>query len=419
MKVCIVGAGSPYTPELLEKFAEVKEEFPVGEIALYDIDQKRLAIMEGFARRYCAAIGLENIKIHAAKSLAEAVSGADFVNTQIRVGGNLSRVRDERIPLSHGFIGQETTGPGGFMKALRTVPQMLDIAKTIEREAPDAWLINYTNPTGIVGQALSDYSKVKFTALCAGGIRTQWRCAEALGVDADDVRYDIFGLNHLNYAYNITVRGRKLTDEEFEKVVRNVSEVNPEVGLRVGAVLSGYLQYYYHRTKKLDALTSAPQTRGEIVLGMERELYDEFADPASHEKPKTLKKRGGGGYSAVAVRVMNAIWNNRDTWCVTNLANNGTFRMLPDRAVIETAVLINASGIRPLAAAQPPKAAWGLVAAVKAYEMMTAEAAVTGDRDLALMALTHHPLVCDYDQAKILLDEMLEANRAYLPAFFR
>ena len=418
MKVCVIGAGSPYTPELLEKFSELGERFPVTEIALYDINPKRLEVMEGFSRRYAQKHGLR-ADIRAHSGLDSAVSGADFINVQIRVGGNPARVQDEKIPLSMGFIGQETTGPGGFLKALRTVPEMLKIARCIEKEAPDGWLINYTNPTGIVGQALADFSQVKYTALCAGGIRTQWRCAEALGVDAEDVRYDIFGLNHLNYAYNIRVRGRPITPEEFARVAATVPEVGVEIQEKIGAIISGYLQYYYHRSHKIEALLSQPQTRGEQVLALEKELYDDFNNPSYSDKPPALQKRGGGGYSAVAARVMNAIWNNVDTWCVTNLPNQGTFRCLPDSAVIETAVLVNASGIKPLAAAQPPESVWGLVGMVKNYEMLTARAAVTGDRDTALLALTHHPLVCDYDRAKELLERMLEANREYLPAFFR
>lgn len=418
MKVCIVGAGSSYTPELIEKFAEYKEKFPVTEIALFDIDNDRLEAVDGFVRRYSARLGLK-ASITKSNQLDRAVSGADFVNVQIRVGGNKCRVKDERIPLSMGFIGQETTGPGGFMKALRTVPAMLEIAACIEREAPGAWLINYTNPTGIVAQALSTRSKVKFSALCAGGIRAQWRTAEALGVDSDDVRYDIFGLNHLNYTYNIKVRGRPLTREEFEKVAANVKEVDKELSLKLNAIPSGYLQYYYHRSKKLDALLSAPKTRGEQVLELEKEIFKDFRDASFDEKPLSLQKRGGGGYSSIAIRVMNALWNNEDTWCVTNVPNKGTFKCLPDNAVIETAVMVNASGITPLAAETPPKAAWGLVAAVKNYEMLTADAAAEGDRDAAVLALASHPLVCDYDKACILLDEMLQANREYLPLFFR
>jgi 6-phospho-beta-glucosidase len=416
MKICLVGAGSSYTPEIFEKLAEIKDRFPVKKITLMDINEQRLEAVTSFCRRYSHHLGLD-ISIESTTNLERAISGADFVNTQIRVGGNISRVKDEKIPLAAGFIGQETTGPGGFMKALRTIPVMLSIAECIKKNAPDAWLINYTNPTGIVSQALHDNTDIKCAALCAGGIRTTWNTAAALGVDSKDVQYDIFGLNHLNYSYNIKVRGHPINQEEFLKVAARVSEVSPEIAAKIGAIPSGYLQYYYHRRKKTEALKSTPKTRGELVLELEKDIYADFQNPAFDDKPKSLQKRGGGGYSAVAIGTMEAIYNNRDTWGVVNIPNKGVFRFLPDNAVIETSVMINANGIRPLISAPPPKAVWGLVSMVKNYEMLTAEAAVTGDRDTAILALTHHPLVMDYDAAKTLFDDLLEANRDYLPHF--
>jgi 6-phospho-beta-glucosidase len=408
MKLSIIGAGSSYTPELLEKLAEVKESFPIKTISLMDIDPARLDAVVSFCSRYIKHLGLD-INLESTLDLDSAIYGAAFVNTQIRVGGNTCRVNDEKIPLSEGLIGQETTGPGGFMKALRTVPAMLKIANAIKRNAPDTWLINYTNPTGIISQAIHDYTDIKCAALCAGGIRAAWRTADALGVDTKDVQFDIFGLNHLNYTYNIKVRGQPLSQAEFEKVAANVSEVSTELSVKIGAVLSGYLQYYYHRNKKLADLKDAPKTRGEAVLKLEKEIFADFINPEFDTKPPSLEKRGGGGYSAVAVGVMDAIFNNRDTWHVINVPNRGVFKFLPDNAVIETAVIVNANGIKPIAAEPPPKSVWGLVSMVKNYEMLTAEAAVTGDYDTALLALTHHPLVGDYDLAKRLYDKMLRA----------
>lgn len=416
MKICIIGAGSSYTPELFEKLAEIRDRFPVKEIALMDIDSQRLEAVTSFCGRYARHLGLD-LTISSTTNLEHAISGADFVNAQIRVGGNVSRVKDEKISLAAGFIGQETTGPGGFMKALRTVPVMLSIAECMKKNAPNAWLINYTNPTGIVSQAIHDYTDIKCAALCAGGIRTTWNTAAALGVDSKDVQYDIFGLNHLNYSYNIRVRGRPISREEFLKVAARVGEVSLKIAEKINAVPSGYLQYYYHRQKKTETLKNAPKTRGELVLELEKEIYADFQNPAFGDKPKSLQKRGGGGYSAVAVGAMDAVYNNRDTWAVVNVPNRGVFKFLPDNAVIETAVMINANGIRPLVSGPPPKAVWGLVSMVKNYEMLTAEAAATGDRDTAILALTHHPLVMDYDAAEALFDDLLEAHRDYLPHF--
>ena len=410
MKICIIGAGSSYTPELFEKLAEVKEQLPISHISLMDTDPKRLEAVTAFCTRYAKFLKMD-AKIEPTTQLDRAVYGSTFVNTQIRVGGNAARVKDEKIPLSMGVIGQETTGAGGFMKALRTIPAIMEIGQAMRNNAPEAWMINYTNPTGIISQALHDHmSDIKCAALCAGGIRKTWDTANALGVDPKDVRYDIFGLNHLNYVYNITVNGRPLTGEEFEKVVAEVTTVSPELSIKIGAVLSGYMQYYYHRNKSLTAAKSAPMTRGEAVMELEKEIYRDFLNPVFEEKPPSLLKRGGGGYSAVATGVMDAIYNNTDTWHVINVPNKGVFTFLPYNAVVETAVLVNGHGIKPITASPPPKAVWGLVSMVKNYEMLTAEAAVTGNYDTALLALTHHPLVGDYDVAKAMLDEMLAAN---------
>jgi len=410
MKISIIGAGSSYTPELFEKLAEVKERLPVKTISLMDIDKTRLEIVSSFCRRYAKKLKLD-VKIESTTNLDEAISGSDFINTQIRVGGNTSRASDEKIALEAGFIGQETTGPTGFMKAIRTIPVMLKIADSIKKNAPDNWLINYTNPTGIVSQALHDNTNIKCAALCSGGIRKTWDTAAALGVDSKDVQFDIFGLNHLNFTYNIKIKGRSITDEEFLKVAKQVSEIPAELSIKLGAIPSGYLQYYYHRIKKTKELQAASKTRGELVQELEKEIYADFSNEAFDDKPPSLVKRGGGGYSQVALGTMDAIYNNRDTWSVINVPNNGIFKFLPDNAVMETSVILNANGIRPVACAPPPKAVWGLVSMVKNYEMLTAEAAVTRNRNTAILALTHHPLVMDYDAAEKIFNRFLEANR--------
>ena len=418
MKIAIIGAGSSYTPELFEKLAEKKEELPVKLISLMDIDEGRLEAMSSFCRRYAEHLGM-NVKIESTLNMDKAINGANFVNVQIRVGGNESRKYDEKIPLEEGFIGQETTGAGGFMKALRTIPEILKIAKSIEENSPDAWLINYTNPTGIISQAIHDYTKIKCAALCAGGLRNTWNTASALGVDARDVQYDIFGLNHLNFTYNIKVRGRSISKEEFNKVLdmTGLSPEMKEMAITMEAIPSAYLQYYYHRVKKIEGLKKEAKSRAEVVLDLEKEIFEDLKNPAFVEKPNSLKKRGGDGYAEVAAITMDAIHNNRDSWGVVNIPNRSIYSFLPYNAVIETAVMINAHGIRALITEPPPKAVWGLVSMVKNYEMLTAEAAVTGDRDTALMALTHHPLVMDYDAAKILLARLMEAHKDYLPQF--
>jgi len=416
MKISIIGAGSSYTPELFEKLIEKKEQLPVREISLMDIDNERLKAITSFCRRYAGHNELE-AKIKDTGNLEEAIEGSDFVIVQIRTGGNRSRILDEKIPLAAGFIGQETTGAGGFMKALRTIPQMIKIAKVMERKAPNAWLINYTNPTGIISQALHDNTNVKCAALCAGGIRTALNASAALGIPDSDVTFDIFGLNHLNFSYNIKIRGRPVSNEEFRKIAAQGNPVSQEIAEKIGAIPSGYLQYYYHRQRILNELKNAKKTRGEMVLELEKEIYRDFNDESFNDKPPSLIKRGGGGYSQVAMGAMEAIYNNIESRAVINVPNRGTFSFLPDNAVMEMAVSINSNGIKPLAAEPPPKAVWGLVSMVKNYEMLTAEAALTGDHDTAILALTHHPLIMDYDEAVKLFSAFLEAHREFLPQF--
>jgi 6-phospho-beta-glucosidase len=218
IKFAIIGAGSSYTPELIEGLVQQRDTLPVGEIVFMDIDQERLDIVTGFCRRFLQHLG-HPIKITATTDRREAIEGARFIDVQIRVGGNTTqRVLDEKIPLKYGLVGQETTGPGGMMKAFRTIPVMLDIARDVERYNPDAWMINYTNPTGLVAEAITRCTRANIAGLCSGGLFPQWRVSEALGVPEESVGYSYVGLNHLNFAFNITVDGRAITAEEFDRV---------------------------------------------------------------------------------------------------------------------------------------------------------------------------------------------------------
>jgi len=415
MKICIIGAGSPYTPELIERLATMTEELPVTEIAMMDLDEKRLEIMQNFCIRYAANLGFK-VKITKTTDRKKAINGSSFVNTQIRVGGNAVRIIDERIPLSMGFVGQETTGAGGFSKALRTIPAMLAIANDVAKLSPDAWIINYTNPTGLVAEAIELHSKAKIAGLCSGGVMAAACTAEAIGCKPEDVRYEYAGLNHMNFSYNITVKGVPLTAEQFECVAEQFTEVDKDLILALNALPSGYLQYYFHTKKRIRKMKK--RTRGEAVMLLEQDLYRDFADPAVNTKPESLKKRGGGGYANVAMNVMNALHNNKDSIAVVNTANRGVLSFLPDKAVIEVPCIVNASGITPLVQSTPPNAVWGLIAAVKNYESLTVEAAVSGCRTTALLALLAHPLTGDADEARILLDKILEAHKEYLPAFW-
>lgn len=417
IKFTVVGAGSSYTPELIEELAQRQEQLPIKEIMLYDIDEKKLDIMTGFTERFSHALGMD-VKVNKTTDLKRALEGAQFVDTQIRVGGNAARVRDEKIPLSMGLVGQETTGAGGMMKAFRTIPVMLDVARTMEEVSPDGWLINYTNPTGLITEAITRNTKAKIAGFCSGGIFPKMWAKRAMGIDYKRVQYDYAGLNHMNFSTNITIDGRPVTEEEFLAIAKENHDVDLELIKLLGAIPSPYLQYYYHTAKRVETLRRAKQTRGEYVMELEREVYAAYADPTNDKKPAALEKRGGGGYSEVAIGFVNAIYNNHDTNMVVNVPNNGAIDFLPDSAVVEVGCLVNAHAITPLHVAKVPEMARGLIAAVKNYEQLAVEAAVEGNMRKAKLALLAHPLVHDYEVIEELLPKLMEANRQYLPQFF-
>jgi 6-phospho-beta-glucosidase len=305
-----------------------------------------------------------------------------------------------------------------MFKALRTIPVMLDIARDVESICPQAWMINYANPTGMNAEAVLKYTGAKFVGLCSGGYFPRDAVVKTLGVRPEQVSYDYFGLNHLNFGYNLCVSGRPLTESEFDQVARQ-SAVDANLVRMLGLFPSPYLQYFFHRAHKVAEAREKTTTRGEDVQALEAEIFAAYADPSQHTKPAALAKRGGGGYSEIALGVINAIHNDTREVIIVNTAQQGVYPWLPADAVLELPCLVSAAGIRPLAQPETPKPVWGLVAAVKNYERLAVEAAVSGDRALALAALLAHPLVGDVDVARELLDEMLEANREYLPAFFQ
>jgi 6-phospho-beta-glucosidase len=416
LKLTIVGAGSSYTPELLEELAAYRETLPVREIMLYDIDERRLEIMHGFSIRFANKLGLHT-QISKTTDLKTALEGADFVDTQIRVGGNRQRVVDEKIPLKYGLVGQETTGAGGMMKAFRTIPVMLELAHAMEEVAPDGWIVNYTNPTGLITEAVTRYSKAKIAGFCSGGIFPKMWAKKALGVPYKSVQYDYVGLNHLNFMSNITIDGRKITEEEFLAVARKNVSVDLDLMKLLGVIPSPYLQYYYQTREKVQKVRDAGFTRGEQVQQLEQRIYDGYADPNNCDKPAALAERGGGGYSEVAIGFINAVYNNVDTQMVVNVPNQGAISFLPDNAVVEIGCLVNKTGIHPLHVGQIPPMCWGIISAVKNYEQLAVEAAVEGNVTKMKWALLAHPLVRQYELVEQLVPELLQANRAFLPQF--
>jgi 6-phospho-beta-glucosidase len=424
LKICVIGGGSTYTPELIEGLIERQAELGLATVTLMDIDEDRLRVVGGFAKRMIRAAA-SPIDLVLSTERKEALEGADYVISQIRVGGNAQRIVDEKIPLRFGIVGQETTGPGGFAKALRTIPVMLSIAADMERLSPQAWLINFTNPSGLITEALVKHSKAQVIGLCNLPINMVHMVAGYLGVSPQRVSLNYVGLNHLSWAKGVYLDGREVTQEVLTKAVAEArqatkghSPFSPELLETLGMLPCYYLRYYYHHDEVLEEQKKAGKSRGEEVQEIERRLLAMYADPHLTSKPKELEKRGGALYSTAAVSLIAAIVGNKNEVHIVNCRNSGAVADLPEDSVVELPCLVGAAGATPLTVGYLPVAIRGLIQAVKAYDELTIEAAVTGDQKTALKALLNHPLVPSFGVAKALLNAILEANRDYLPHFF-
>lgn len=431
MKITVVGGGSSYTPELIEGLIAHHASLPMAELALVDVEagRQKVDIIAALARRMFDRNGLESVKVSVHFDADAAIKGSRFVLTQLRVGQLPARAADERLGLSHQLLGQETTGVGGFAKALRTIPVMLDIAERVERLAPDAWIINFTNPAGIVTEAVSRYSKAKIIGLCNVPVTIHHMIADMLKLPHSDVTLRFAGLNHMVWVHKVLAAGRDATDEVIEMLcdgeqlsMNNIKAIPwPPALLRaLRAIPCPYHRYFWQtRTMLEDELADAGSkgTRAEQVMKVEESLFQLYADPHLDKKPDELSLRGGSFYSEVAVQLINALHNNSGIEMVVNTANNGAIQGLPDDAVIETNCLIDALGAHPLAFGKLPPLMNGLTQQVKDFERLTIEAAVHGDRDKALLALVANPLVADVNLATALVDEVLSINKAWLPQF--
>ncbi|MHA7848944.1 6-phospho-beta-glucosidase [Serratia sp. D1N4] len=431
LKIAIIGGGSSYTPELVEGLIQRIEELPVTELALVDVEpgREKVAIIAALTRRMLARNGLEQVKVSVHFDLDEAIHGAKFVLTQLRVGQLPARAADERLGLKYQLIGQETTGIGGFAKALRTIPVMLNIARKVEQLAPSAWIINFTNPAGIVTEAVSRYTQAKIIGLCNVPISMHHMIANMLQAPYGQVQLQFAGLNHMVWVHQVLHNGQNVTADVIDMLcdgatltMNNIKEEPwpPEFLRAVGAIPCPYHRYFYQTQQMLAEETAAAAERGtraEQVMKVEKELFELYADPHLDSKPEQLSFRGGSFYSEVALELIRAIHNNLGTQLVVNTANRGAIRGLPDDAVIETNCIVDAQGTHPLAFGQLPESMHALTQQVKAYERLTIEAAVHGNRRSALLALVTNPLIANAQIAQPLLDEVLEANQAYLPQF--
>ncbi len=417
LKVCVIGGGSTYTPELIDGIIGLGRSLPIEEVALMDVDERRLETLGALAERMVAVSRCE-IAVRTTCDRLDALCDADYVVTQIRVGGMKARIQDERIPLRHGVIGQETTGPGGFANALRTIPVMLDIAADMTRVAPRARLINFTNPSGIVTEALAKHSEVEPIGLCNGPIGAQRAIAQMLDTDPERIQMDWVGLNHLSWVRGVTLDGREIIGDVIERAISSglVSQFAPALLRGLGMLPSYYLDYYYNTNRVLSAQQAATRTRGDEVLEIERRLLDSYADPALVTKPAELGKRGGAYYSTAAVSLIRAL-EGEDGIHIVNVPNGGAIAGLPSNVAVEVPCAIESGTVRPLPCSPLPVTIRGLVQVVKSYEELTIQASVKGDEVAAVLALNAHPLVPSYDTAQKIWEDIKRIHARYLPQF--
>ncbi|MFJ6215263.1 6-phospho-beta-glucosidase [Streptomyces sp. NPDC092296] len=422
MKLAVVGGGSTYTPELIDGFARLRDTLPLGELVLVDPAADRLELVGGLARRIFAKQG-HTATITTTSDIDAAVDGAHAVLLQLRVGGQAARGRDETWPLECGCVGQETTGAGGLAKALRTVPVVLDIAERVRRANPDAWIVDFTNPVGIVTRALQTAGH-RAVGLCNVAIGFQRRFAALLGVAPERVRLDHVGLNHLTWERGVTLldapggeSGREVLPE---LLAAHGAAVAADIDLpldlvrRLGVVPSYYLRYFYQHDTVVQELL-AKGSRAAEVAAIERQLLEMYADPALDEKPQLLAKRGGAYYSEAAVALVAALLgSDSGSVQVVNVRNDGTLPFLPADAVVEVPALVDATGVRPLPQRPVDPLYAGLIAHVTAYEQLALQAALHGGRDRVFDALLAHPLVGQLELADQLTDRLLAHNRAHL-----
>ena len=428
MKVTVIGAGSSYTPELINGFLERFEQFPLDELWLMDVLPERLDVVGGFAQRMVAAHGAP-FRVVLSTDQRAAVAGASYVTTQLRVGWMEARRADEYLGRRHGLIGQETTGIGGMAKALRTIPVLLSIANDMREVAPGALLVNFTNPAGLVTQALSLHAPdVSSVGVCNVAYNMKMELLKRLGdlgVEADPAlaHLNTLGLNHLTWHRGFTVDGEELWPQIIAAYVEELRQETepewaPELIESLQMIPNYYLQYFYETGKMLRKQEQWPPSRAEEVMEIERELLAQYAEPDRTEPPEGLMQRGGAYYSTVATQLLNAHYNDLHEVHVANVAHRGAVPGWPEDWVLEMPCEVSRDGVKPLPAEPLPPVCYGLLAQVKMYELLTVEAAVHGDRNAAYQALLANPLGPAADQAEAVLEDMLETHRTYLPQFW-
>lgn len=434
IKIVTIGGGSSYTPEFVEGLIKRYDELPVRELWLVDIEagKEKLEIVGNLAKRMVKKANIP-MDVHLSLDRREALKDADFVTTQLRVGLLDARIKDERIPLQYEMVGQETNGAGGLFKALRTIPVLMEIAEEIQELCPNAWLINFTNPAGIVTEALINYSKhKKVIGVCNVPVHMKMIFARLMNVPPEQVLIKFAGLNHMSYGLDIVVNGESCLDEALELIsdpeeqfsMKNIAPIpwEPAFIKALGFIPSPYHRYFY-KTKEILQKQLEEFKRGtiraEVVKELEKDLFDLYRDENLAIKPPQLEKRGGAYYSDVACNLISSIYNDKGDIQTLNVRNNGAITDLPDDAVVEVNCVVTKQGPIPLTVGSLPVAINGLIQQIYSFTKLAIEAAVTGSYEKALLALCINPLITNDIDAKKILDEMLEAHKDYLPQFFR
>ncbi len=428
LKITVIGGGSSYTPELIDGILKRYKELPVKKLYLFDIEEgkDKLKVIEALTNRMVLKSG-HDIEVIATLDRIEAIRDADFILTQIRVGGLEARAKDEYIPLKHHAIGQETTGPGGFSKALRTIPVILDICNEIELYAKDAWLINFTNPAGMITEAVKRYTKVKVIGLCNVPIGMKKNISSLLNVSSEEVKIDFVGLNHLVWGTKVYLNESDITPRVIDLLcendlgnMKNIPDLKWDSKFlkALNMIPCPYHRYFYMKAEMLEEeLTHIDDTRANQVMVIEKELFELYKDVKLCEKPEILEKRGGAYYSDAAIALISAIYNDKGEVHTVNTLNQGAVSNLPDDVVIEINCVVDRNGAHPIHFGVLPDKINGWVQIVKDYESMTIKAAVTLDYQLALNALYTHPLIDSVEQASLILDDLLEAHKNHLRQF--
>jgi 6-phospho-beta-glucosidase len=432
LKIVVIGAGSSYTPELIEGLIQRQHELPLRELWLVDIDdgREKMEIIAALTRRMLAKAGLA-VQVETRLEWEEALRGADYVCSQFRAGCLEARISDERISLKYGLIGQETNGLGGFANACRTIPIALQIAADMERLCPDAWLLNFTNPSGMVTEAVLRHSKIKAVGLCNVPVIMQKGVATLLeSRDEQEFIMQVAGLNHFIFVRQIQHQGKDKLGEVIALLAQGPDPLVPcnippfawpkDLLANLGMIPCAYLRYYYMSDdilKQALGEASGEGTRGEVVKAIEQQLFDLYRNQDLAEKPKALEGRGGQYYSEAACELMSAIHNDKRIIMHVNTRNNGAINGLPDECAVEVSALITKSGPLPLNVAPFPQDTLRLLQLMKEFEQLTIEAAITGNRHTAWRALVLNPLITSGSRLEQALDEVIAAHPDLMSAF--